>query len=290
MNFKLGKKRNCPVLSWKYLLLLITVILFLSSVQINAQVTKMDAKGMDSLLKNLPENASPGDKVEYITMLISVDSSQGLYFEKRGEAYSAMQQDDKALRDFEKALSLGYSDNNFFALLGFTASRAGKWAKAVMYLTRAITLNPENEMLYAYRGYAYMTVGDDSLSENDYSIYLKHHQDDAISWFGLARAQEDLNENSKAIVSFQKAISLDSTNYEAYFNLGMIYGNMKLYAKAIAEFDTTLHFNPKLPYVYYNRGIAKAKNHLPFCDDFKKCYEMNYTPGVDMYNKFCGGK
>jgi len=259
--------------------------------QISAQSAyKMDAKGMDSLLKALPENASPADKIEFITLLINADSTKGIYFEKRAEAYSALQQDNKALLDLEKALSLGYYDPNFYALLGFTASQAGKWAKAVMYLTTAITENPANDMLYAYRGYAYMTVNEDSLAENDYNIYLAHHLDDAISWYGMARAQDGRGEYNKAISSYRKTIALDSTNYEAYFYLGVIYGNEKRFGLAIAEFDTTLHFNPTLSYVYYNRGVAKARNHQSFCEDLKKSADMNYPPGVDLYTKFCAGK
>ena len=291
MNFELEKKRGCLIFSFKYKLLLAYFFISLFLLKATAQTSfSLNAKSKDSLLKSIPAGASAEDKIEFITLLISEDSTQGVYYEKRAEAYSAAHEDIKALQDLEKALSIGYTDSNFYALLGFTASRAGKWERAVMYLTEAINENPENEMLYAYRGYANMTIGEYAMAENDYFIYLKHHQEDGISWFGMAQTEEGLGKHDSAITSFKKSIELDSTNYEAYFDLGIIYCNKNEFSKAIADFDACLKIKPDLPYVYFNRGKAKARNHQPFCDDFKKCVDMHYTPGIDMYDKFCGGK
>ena len=60
----------------------------------------------------------------------------------------------------------------------------------------------------------------------------------------------------EAITCYTQAIDTDPTYFEAYYNRGLTWQNLKLFYKAIVDLDRALELRPNNPDVLYYRGIA----------------------------------
>ena len=65
-----------------------------------------------------------------------------------------------------------------------------------------------------------------------------------------------LESNPKQAESLlQKAIELDPTNAEAFYNLGKLYTSKKEYAQAIQSYDKAIDLAPSSPDAFFNLGF-----------------------------------
>ena len=60
-----------------------------------------------------------------------------------------------------------------------------------------------------------------------------------------------------AMASFDKAIAMDSTQIEPYFNRGVARSELKDYKGAIKDFSKAIYLKPAYPEPYFNRAVAK---------------------------------
>ncbi len=100
---------------------------------------------------------------------------------------------------------------------------------------------------------------------------------------GVAYVQIKLYD--KAIRDFDKTISLDPDDALAYNNRGFAYAHIKLYDKAIQDFDKAIGLDPEHVATYNNRGNAYLKKKLynKAIRDFDKALSLN-PAYADAYN------
>ncbi len=77
----------------------------------------------------------------------------------------------------------------------------------------------------------------------------------------------------------KKAIELDPTNAEAFYNLGKLYTSKKEYAKAIQAYDKAIDLNPRSPDAFFNLGfLYYGKKDYPKAEAlFLKVTELQPT-------------
>jgi tetratricopeptide (TPR) repeat protein len=72
----------------------------------------------------------------------------------------------------------------------------------------------------------------------------------------VGEAASTLESNPEQAESFlQKAIELDPTNADAFYNLGKLYSSKKEYAKAIQSYDKATELAPSSPDAFFNLGF-----------------------------------
>ena len=117
-------------------------------------------------------------------------------------------------------------------------NRDGQFSGALESSSRALALNSSylpgwinrGQILYNL-GYVYEDQKKDPVKANEY--YLQQVQ------------------------AFEKAISLDPTNADAWFNKAYALAGLKQYDEAIAAFDKVKELNPAYPKIDKNREIAR---------------------------------
>ena len=55
---------------------------------------------------------------------------------------------------------------------------------------------------------------------------------------------------------YDKILTLDSNNVDAYFNKGLVLASQKNYDGSIACFENVIKLSPDYPYAYYSLGLA----------------------------------
>lgn len=113
-------------------------------------------------------------------------------------------------------------------------------------------------------------------SDNNYQktidliLQIDEKERSAKDWLILGNVLEDKGEKENAVFMYQKAISVDSKYYKAYYNLANQYANDGRYNMAIQNYKKAASLNKENPYVFYNMActyiklgeLGKAKTNL----------------------------
>ncbi|MCX6159390.1 MAG: tetratricopeptide repeat protein [Ignavibacteriota bacterium] len=83
-------------------------------------------------------------------------------------------------------------------------------------------------------------------------------------------------DNTSALDLYSKAVSLKSGFWQAYFNRGVLYGELADYSKAVADYSKTIELNPAFADAYINRG-----NNYQDLQDFPKAIS-DYNKAVSI--------
>jgi tetratricopeptide (TPR) repeat protein len=142
----------------------------------------------------------------------------------RGNAYNYLQQYDKSLGDFAKA----------------------------------IELKPDYALAYYNRGNAYNYLQRYKEALGDYSKAIELKPDYALAYTGRGIAYSDLQQYDKAIGDYSKAIELNPDYALAHTGRGIAYPELQQYDKAIGDYNKAIELNPDYALAYTGRGIAYA--------------------------------
>ena len=144
-------------------------------------------------------------------------------------------------------------DANHCHQLGLTCIQKGDFNQAILYLNKAIELDPTDPVLYSNRGAAFATKG----------------------------------RNDQAISDWTKALEINPKYRSAYYNRGRTFCVMKQYDKAISDLDKVLETDRTHARAYYERGIAhyeKSQYDLAL-SDFNKAQELGIRVNPYILNK-----
>lgn len=121
----------------------------------------------------------------------------------------------------------------------------------------------------------------------------------------LSKAALELSQkfkNEEAIKLYDKAIEINSTVAQVYFNRGVCKGNSFDFEGAIKDYDKVIEINPQYMEAYGNRGNAKINIYtskgdlsptpeqtMSACEDFHKAIELgdNSIGTKDMISLYC---
>jgi len=178
------------------------------------------------------------------TLSIEADSNFFYAYTDRGYAYSLQNENEKALSDLKKSLSI---NPDYFAT----------------YNCLGMLFNNLNDYEEAKRFY--------------YSAVTGHKETDMIIFFNLAHLYDKLEEYELSIGFYSKAIKIDSTDAPSYSNRAFTKMKSGQYEEALKDFDKAILLDSKFIGAYNNRGLNKyyMKNYTEALTDFKKVLEID---------------
>ena len=77
----------------------------------------------------------------------------------------------------------------------------------------------------------------------------------AVKIFEEGNSFYEKNSYNKAIVSYNQAIKMDSTDVRFYLNKGNALNALHQYAAAISCYDKVIEIDPLFYLAYYNKGL-----------------------------------
>jgi tetratricopeptide (TPR) repeat protein len=182
-------------------------------------------------IKNKKNNSAPPIELElemFSQNIIKQPKNPSLYV-KRGQIYFQLHEFDKAIDDFNIALSIDNSLQQAYFERGMALARNGQVAAGIKDLTHFIKYNPNSSLAYTKRGVRYIWAGK------------------------LADAKKDL----------LQALKLDNRNSEAHDDLGVIYAQQKEFDKAIKHFSFAIQYDPSYQKAYHNLAMAYVLTNHP---------------------------
>ncbi|MCI0339186.1 MAG: tetratricopeptide repeat protein, partial [Acidobacteria bacterium] len=97
----------------------------------------------------------------------------------------------------------------------------------------------------------------------------------------------NIEKQTKALLSFDRAIELDPKNARAVANRGVIYQEMKRYKDALADFNRAIELDPKNAWAVANRGVIYGlmKRYKEALDELNCAIELNENSAFAITNR-----
>ncbi|MEQ8904818.1 tetratricopeptide repeat protein [Ekhidna sp.] len=202
----------------------------------------------------------------------------------RSQLYAKMGREDAAIADLKSAIQLDsgnyhawynlaildestqlptslISDEEFTPMLnlvGANAYESGDFSKAVMYHTKAIEANPEDDLAFLSRGKALLRTG-------------AHGQ-----------ARQD----------FIKALQLEPARVEAFYLIGNALFYEKRYQDAVGFYEQYLSVDSSYENVWFNAAMAylSLDEKEKGCNYLNKADQLGMEQAAEMLEKQCGSQ
>ncbi len=185
---------------------------------------------------------NPQEAIKVLKEALEIAPKQPLILHGLGLAYLQIGMLDAAIDHLEQAAKYDESDSEMMNNLSSAYLAAGRYEKAIAAATRALEDADYRTPAAARfnRGSSYMALDriDEAIEDFTAAIRLDPLFDMPYMKMGdIALARGDY---SGAITSYESAIKLNPTNYEAMFNRGKAYWHRGLLSDAESEFNKVL--------------------------------------------------
>ena len=203
--------------------------------------------------------------LEYFNLAIDSDPNNALYFRNRGVLYiDYLNEPEKALLDFNKAIEIEPSAINYWYRAGFYYQRIEDYELALQDLKKSLEYNSNDQYIFFHLGYFYGFLNE---FENELSAYLQY-----IEKFGPAENvlnnianiyEEDLKNYEKAIEYYTKAIEINKNEALYYRNRGKSYDqHFNQVENSINDFKRAIEIeNFYEDYIYLSYLYGKKDNN-----------------------------
>lgn len=135
-------------------------------------------------------------------------------FQKLGDAYLAVGNDDDALKSYQKSLSISPNDSDIHYSAGVILERRGEIDKAVSEYEHCISLDRNNGDAHRRLAEIYTLKGDLQNAVTEYKHIIEKAPDNPVMHFRLAKVYLREGNLSEAKKSLEASIKLDPKNIE----------------------------------------------------------------------------
>jgi len=132
---------------------------------------------------------------------------------KRGDAYDDIQEYEKAIAEYNKAIEINPNYASAYYNRGCANAEMGQYSEAVADYDRALELRPNHFLAYYNRGLVYSRIGENEKAITDYNKAIQVDPDDADAYYSRGLAYNKKGEVAKGVSDLEKCIEL-STNPE----------------------------------------------------------------------------
>ena len=187
---------------------------------------------------------------------ISAKPNNPVLHHNRGMALYGKGDNEGAIRSYDEAISIhpkyamAYNDR---ANVHF---RMKEYDKAISGYDEAVRLQPRDAVLYANRGNTYRMKGDYDRAQRDFDEAIRLNPREAGSIYGRSQVYADKGDTRRAIADLDEAIRLRADNGDYFNSRGFLLKQQGEYDRAIRDFDEAIKLKPKFAAAFGNRGDA----------------------------------
>ncbi|MFL1895027.1 tetratricopeptide repeat protein [Aquimarina sp. 2-A2] len=187
---------------------------------------------------------------------IKLNPLDTILYNSRGLALKKLKKYKEAIYNFESVIELDSMNDAAIYNLGSVYSILKKNSLAINSFTKAIEINPKKEDYHIYSGLVSGETNNHSEAIKSYSIALTINKNDTIAYNNRGVAYKQIGKFNLAMADYNKALSLDSTLISAYNNRGIIYKKLKKYDQALHDYTKAINLNENnVVNAYFNRGV-----------------------------------
>lgn len=185
-----------------------------------------------------------GDKVLIdFNKAIELDAKNASYYLYRGQLYQEkLFQYDKALSDYNKAIELEPNNASYYCIRAVIYRlKFRQFNNALQDYNKAIELEPNNATFYSYR--AIFELFDLQLKDKayiDFNKAIELDPEDRDNYYYRIKSFIFYEDFDNALKDIQKTILLDKNDPESYYDLFIIYKKQKKYLQALLQISKAI--------------------------------------------------
>ena len=196
------------------------------------------------------------EAINDLTTAISLDNNNHKALSNRANIYRDRQEYEKALTDYEKALTIAPVNLYYQANMAHLFLLLKNYEKCFYYANSVLNYDVKNYDALFYKACAYSDLKMYTDSIKNFRLILSSHDGNGLIYNGLAFAQTHTGELEDAITNFHKAIEIDPEFAYPWDNLGYVYYLKKQYEKALKLINRSIELDPSNSWAYKNRAIV----------------------------------
>jgi serine/threonine protein kinase/tetratricopeptide (TPR) repeat protein len=123
-------------------------------------------------------------------------------------------------------------------------SRTGNNEQAIMDVTKAISLEPEDSVLYENRAYYYEKLHQYQKARDDYTRAIANNASSSWAYGRRGSLEERLDNDKQALSDYSSAIELDPNSYKFYFRRAALYKKLGEKFKALRDYEKLTLISP----------------------------------------------
>lgn len=189
-----------------------------------------------------------------INGLLRKDANNAGLYNLRSKLYQALADYQAAMADIDRALRLMPGEAEYYFRKGQLFILVKDIRQAENALTTCAKLDPEKSdcRLTLAELYFYSRRYREAMDRVNEVLRIDMHNADAYFLKGLVHLSS--SDTALARSSFQTAVEQNPDFYEAYFELGLLFG-ASLNPLAISYYDNAIRIAPERVEAYYNKGL-----------------------------------
>ena len=151
-----------------------------------------------------------------------------------------------AIEICEDVLDIDADNIGAIVIYGMCESGRGMYDIGNSYFIQATSLTPVSSDDHAYRGIAWMHLGDYKRAVVDYDTSIDIDPGSYRAYSNRGVTYMKLDDHESAIKDFNKAIEISPDYALAYFNRGRVYEQLQEYDAAISDYEKALEIDPEM--------------------------------------------
>lgn len=190
------------------------------------------------------------------TRAIELDPANAVTYSNRGRTYSNIQRHEEALADYTHAIELDPTFELAYHNRGLTYTDLKRHEEALASFNQAIKLSPTMVASYLSRGAVYQDLQRSDEALADYNRAIELDPKYAWAYFNRADLHSDAGHYEEALADYTRAIGLDPTDAESHINRGSVYERLRRYEEALSDLNYAIELAPNNAIAYSNRGFV----------------------------------
>jgi tetratricopeptide (TPR) repeat protein len=225
--------------------------------------------------------------LDLINKAINNNPRFAAFYLNRGLLYKRMQQPEKAMTDYIKAIQLAPQMVEAHYNLGDALTEAEQLDEAIVAYQTALKYAPQHRNTHNNLGNAYLAKEQYHQAIECYKKVLNLDAKCAETLSNLGVAYFKLQQHEEAIAWQKKAISCTPNYAQAYSNLGLVLNHLGKFIEAEECYYKALELQPNNAEFHSNLGVNyKDQNNVDTAlECFKKSLELNPNSPEAQFNE-----